>query len=112
LKFCETHWETLRRVIRERGLEHLVSQSGQEIGAKVAREIERKSKTFDFDPLMAAHNMIAANALRCGGLYLLAGDYCPLCELDKADVQQDAEDWIRFAADGALRVAMENGLQG
>ena len=48
-------------------------------------DIRRIEKTLErYDPLMAAHNMISGRAIECGGIYLLTGDYCPLCELATA----------------------------
>lgn len=34
-----------------------------------------------YDPLMEAHLMISGRAIQMGGLYLMSGDYCPICEV-------------------------------
>lgn len=83
MQFCKVHWEQLRTAIKERGLDHLVSKSGEEAVQRMVEEIEGVESNNNFDPLIAAHNMILDRALQMGGLYLFSGDYCPICEVMK-----------------------------
>ncbi len=111
MKFCDPHWVALKKAIDDRGLGHLNSKSGEEAVARLLDQVDGPKKQT-YDPLMSAHNMITANAIHAGGLYLLTGDHCPLCELDKhkAQMGECSEDWIKNAADGALRYCRENKL--
>lgn len=93
MKFCSTHWESLKTAIKEAGLYDQVAQSGEELAQRTA--------AGEIDPLMYAHNCIVSNALQCGGLYLMTqkpdgSEYCPLCELE-AHAHNGAEagkEWI------------------
>lgn len=80
MKFCMPHWNALRAAIDARGMGHLVAKSGAEAVEGLVLELEGRAAEAMFDPLMAAHNMISSHALEVGGLYLLTGDYCPVCE--------------------------------
>jgi hypothetical protein len=42
-------------------------------------ELRGTSEADDFDPLMAAHNMIMAHVAPAAP-YIMYGDYCPVCE--------------------------------
>lgn len=113
MKFCEPHWEQLKDKIKELGMWDLVSKGGQDLAERMQAEISGKGDgKWNFDPLMSAHNMIVTNAVRAGGLYLLEGDLCPLCELDKNKeaMKEDSTVWIEKAAQGALEYCREKGL--
>lgn len=109
MKFCNPHWEELREAIKSKGMWDLVSRNGEEA---VKRLSDEDKKPESFDPLMSAHNMILGNALKAGGLYLLQGDYCPLCELDKNNdkMGEHSKDWIEGATNGCLEHCRELGL--
>jgi hypothetical protein len=101
MKFCMPHWEALRTAVNARGLGDLVARSGEELGAKLEKELAGDNTLASFDPLMAAHNMILSNALNAGGLEVMAPnddgtERCPVCYLS-------VPDWIDKAADGVKK---------
>jgi hypothetical protein len=102
MKFCQPHWEELKKAIDDRGLGHLVSKSGEEAVERTARAHEGTGPTKkDVDPLLAAHNNIVSNALASGGIYMMGTDeegnrFCPVCEAAK----NGHGDWIELAANG------------
>lgn len=123
MKMCQAHWSALKTAINGVGLAHLVTNSKEELEKRIAPALARQDDVIDgksddrirpeeFEPLFYAHNNIAANAVICGGNYLLTGDYCPLCELEKnkASMGEGADDWIKKAAEGALICAKDLGL--
>jgi hypothetical protein len=77
VKFCQDHWDRLRRAIDQRGLSPLIHQGGEAIAEAQMRELQGIDTAGDFDPLMSAHWAIAGNASQAmerGGanpLYLL-----------------------------------------
>lgn len=118
MKFCQPHWDALRAAIDTRGLGHLVSANGRDVHARMVAELEGRAEADDFDPLMAAHNMIVSHVMKGGGLYLLTGDYCPVCEFCKH--VPPPPDGHRYAtnesymidgpADAVLEIATHRGL--
>lgn len=115
MKFCKPHWEQLRNAINDRGLTDLVPKTGEEAIERVKKQQANGGKITPetYDPLITAHNMIVANALKAGGIYMLEGDFCPLCELDKnaEEMKETADDWIRKSADGVAAYAVEIGAR-
>lgn len=123
MKMCEPHWEMLRQAIKDRGMWHLVADSAEEAGNRIAAMMRNGGETKDtFDPLMACNNMIMSTALQMGGGYLLAGNYCPICECVKhMEGKVDAgtgevgtremieKHWTAGPADEALRYAIQLG---
>jgi len=74
MKICQPHWDELRQKIKAAGLFDLVSTQA-EVMERVVGELEGKPTTLkNFDPLMAANNMLWGNALQVGGLYLMGTD--------------------------------------
>lgn len=115
MKFCEKHWTELRQAIDTRGLSHLIHQGGEAAASAIERELKGIATKADYDPLMDAHNMIAAQALRVGGLYLMGADeqgnqYCPLCEVDKNISEGVAGEWITGCTDSILKHCQDTGL--
>jgi hypothetical protein len=112
VKFCEEHWDRLRELVVDRGLEDLIQPSGERAAEAMAAELEEGQNIRNFDPLMSAHWAILNNVLRVlgsRGMYLMengdempedpitpdhgqyAGEYvgqtwprCPLCYLNIA----------------------------
>ena len=115
MKFCETHWAELRRAIDERGLSHLVAKDGHAAAERLVSELDGTANDRTYDPLMDAHNMILTRALEQGGLYLLGGDFCPVCEAI-AHTNEMAEavrsHWIDGPAEAVLAYCREHGLAG
>lgn len=72
-------------------------------------EKELRHEPAKFEPLMGANMAIFSNALRAGGVYLLSGDFCPLCELETYS-QIKASDWIKYAADEQYQKAKSLNL--
>lgn len=128
VRMCMPHWERLRVAIADRGLSALVAESGEQAARNLASEVEDGPSIDNFDPLMSAHNAIAANAMDTLGsiganpLMLLTSDpdhpeyECPICCLNALSAEHDAtctepscqkpkgltfDDWIDKAADGA-----------
>lgn len=98
MKFCQPHWDALKDKVKEKGMWSLVSD-----GPDKAVEFIINPGPQTFEPLMSCHNMIVTNALQAGGLYLMQGDYCPLCEAEKNHPEPgNAERWIKHATDAAL----------
>lgn len=87
MKFCQTHWDRLRKEVTDAGMFHLVSKSGVQAVVRMTKEL--KGNATVPDPLLEAHNMIVSRGIECLGLGLMAKPedgsehYCPLCEVDK-----------------------------
>jgi hypothetical protein len=113
VRFCQPHWDELREAIRTRKLDHLVPKSGEEAVERLKDELE--GNPDQFDPLMAAHNMVVGNAMNILGLSLFTGDLCPLCEVEKAGKEEGLGDgtasgWVTASADGVLSHCREHNL--
>lgn len=111
MKFCNRHWGALRAAIDERGLMPLVARNGAEAVERAKEELGGTATDASYDPLMGAHWMIVNRALESGGLYLMTGEICPVCEAIEhcnvgeggyRDKKHIEEDWIEGPADAAL----------
>lgn len=83
MRICPAHWGKLSDAIRSRGLWPLVARNGQEALQRAVDELEHKADKSSYDPLADCCWMIYGQALKMGGLYLMTGDYCPVCEAVK-----------------------------
>ena len=127
MKFCQDHWDLLRKRIDDRGLSHLVAKSGEVAVSQMQQQIlEREVTKESFDPLMSAHWAIASNVMQMldsagmNPLYLMsAGDEdkvdarygpkyegrtwprCPLCYINLAHEVS--------CTDARCRMPKENG---
>lgn len=110
MKMCLPHWDALKDAIKERGMWPLVTESGEAATKRAVSEMENKATNETYDPLMSANFMIWNAALRTGGLYLMTGDYCPLCEADKHGAPGTASEWIRGCTDSVRGYCLEHGL--
>jgi len=115
MKFCQPHWDELRKAIDDRGLSGLVAGDGIKAAAAMERELKGMSEPGDYDPLMSAHWAITSAALEAGGLYLMGdnpegAEYCPLCEAEKQGGSGTASDWITGCCDAQLKHAREQKL--
>jgi hypothetical protein len=86
VRMCQPHWERLKTAIADRGMDGLVSQDGAELVARMREQMESGATRDNFDPLMAAHNLILRNAMNVAGLDLMTPnddgtDRCPICYL-------------------------------
>lgn len=80
MRFCDKHWGMLRKAIDVRALTPLVARSGGEAAERAVDELEKTATDATFDPLMSCHWMVCNFAVENLGLYLMGGDYCPICE--------------------------------
>lgn len=115
MKFCQAHWDRLRTAIEIRGLGHLIAPSGAEAMERAAQELDGTATDATYDPLMAAHWMIVSRVTELGGLYLMTGDYCPICEAIKGHSQamvseQVEAHYIDGPADAVLAYCRDKGL--
>lgn len=129
MRICQKHWDMLRKAIDDRGLTHLVSKNGEEALQQFQSEVVGiPTEIKGFDPLIAAHNMIATEALKNGGPYLLTLNgpedndkhYCPVCEAMihtsgfygdiEVTGQMVEEDWIYGPAESAKNICISKGL--
>ena len=102
MKFCPEHWAALRAAIDSRGLTSLVAEGGETAIKNLASELDHGTTIDNFDPLMWAHNFIAANAMdsikstyQQNPLMLMADDAehpewaCPICALNWCHAEHD-----------------------
>lgn len=106
MKLCQPHWDALKAAIEERGLMEFVAQDAKAAHERLCGELNGSPEQETFDPLMAANFAIWSNGLQIGGLYLMTGDFCPICESEKHNGPA-AEWWITNAANGQLERARE-----
>lgn len=115
MKFCQPHWDQLRKTIENSGMGGLIAGSGERAAAALARQLSGAVEKQDFDPLMNSNWAIMSHALKLGGLYLMSADeagnqYCPLCEAEKHGGPGTASSWIEGCCDAQLQAARELGL--
>lgn len=118
MKICQEHWDKLKAAIDARSMGHLVAANGRDAFARAVSELKGTAEVDDFDPLMAAHNMIAGYCLDVIGLALMVGDLCPVCEILKDyppipaghRYKSNEEYFIDGPADSALAIATARGL--
>lgn len=107
MKMCMPHWEELKTAIDDRGLSKFIAPSGEVLAKNLVTELQGGEKKFE--PLMGANIAIMSNALQMGGLYLMTGDFCPLCELEK-HTPEKASNWIKYASDEQYEKAKKLNL--
>lgn len=112
MRFCDAHWAKLRAAIKDRGLEHLVAKTAEQVIESMKADLQREERPYD--PLMDCHWMIVNKALQVGGLYLMGkkedgSDYCPVCEGISHEAGDEAF-WIIGPADAVLEHCREKGL--
>jgi hypothetical protein len=129
MQFCQKHWDALKQAILTRGMGDYVSATGKEIFDREVANLEKPVSLETFDPLMAAHWMIAGNAMgelkRMGANPLLlmvhepGSPCCPICLLNGIAEDHEAncrnagckwpighryDNWIDKAADEAKEI--------
>lgn len=114
MKICTEHWAALRKGVQDRGMWHLVAQSGKEAIDQMVDELQGEDTKAQHDPLMAAHWAISGKALEQGGLYLMGrkddgSDYCPLCEVEAHTEAGMAQKWIDGCLDAQREYCVEIG---
>lgn len=109
MQFCPKHWEDLKTEIIMVGLGRFIFKNGEQAAKHIEEQLKGLVDPKDpYDPLMSAHWAIMGNALRCGGLYMMSGDFCPLCELE-AHSPAKAEEWITPCCQEILQDFKKNG---
>jgi hypothetical protein len=123
MQICDKHWKMMRAAIEERGLSGLVAQSGEALMERTLAEADGSATPAGYDPLAACNWMVMGRAIESGGLYLMNGDFCPICEAMKhtAHLPRQGETepvgeawvenhWIAGPADAALGYCREHNL--
>jgi hypothetical protein len=118
MRICKEHWQMCRNAVDERGMSGLVARNGKEAADNAVDELQGGSPPFD--PLMSMNWHWSAEAMRCGGLYLMTvdtetnpeneGHYCPICEFVKHAKGFDAKEAIGNIADQMAVHARAEGL--
>ena len=129
MKMCQTHWDKLKTAIASRGIDNLITKSGEAAVESMERELQGTATDADFDPLMDAWYKIMHQILQMASdpLYLLCekeggGQYCPICEAyihrndgakpeDSLVTDEEFEKfWFEDLADCELTIARNLGL--
>ena len=123
MKICPSHWDKLRAALDERGLTHLVGNADS-AREQITGELEGvPGSQLPRDPLLSASFSIMGVAIKNGGLYLMEGDYCPICEAVKhttgvwrhpltnelMTADQIERWWLDGPADAELQAARDRG---
>lgn len=114
MRFCQDHWDRLRRAIEDRGLSDLIAPDGRVAMRQLADQLERAGRgeepetPVNYDPLMAAHWAIVSNVgalARGAALELMrpnedGSPRCPLCWANSENPHgYNYDEWIDRAAD-------------
>lgn len=122
MNICQHHWDKLRAAVEERGMSHLVAQSGEQAADDFVAQLEGRSTIKNWDPLMAAWSNLGRVGLKRCGLAAFNPDFCFLCEVQKSFDQvkttaefnperhRDADWWIASCMDAMLSYARGQGL--
>lgn len=122
MRICKAHWRMCRDAVDSRGMGGLVAKSGEAAMDNMIAEIEGTAKEQDFDPLMSLNWFFSGEAMKNGGLYLMAvdpehpdlkdndGHYCPICEFEKHMQGFDAAEQIGMVADQMAEHCRKEGL--
>lgn len=111
MKICEKHWAMFRAAIETRGLAKLVAKDGRTAMDQMVADLQYGTLPENYDPLMSCNMMVTSRALEVGGLYMLSGDYCPVCEAMKhLDGEATETEWINGPADAALKYCQDHKL--
>jgi hypothetical protein len=114
MKFCQPHWDQLKGEIEKKGMGNLGARTGQGAVERIKAEIEGTATDETFDPLMAAHNEILfrfMEPLGPDGLYVMMGEYCPCCELDRLNPGRDLPtNWINGITDDLRKYCESKGM--
>jgi len=109
MKFCQLHWDDLRKAVNDKGMSHLVAQSGEDAMESMVNQIKGEDTSSDFDPLMGAWSAITSQFMQDLGMAAFDGDKCPLCEVEKS-LEGRAQNWIDGSTTVQLNHARELGL--
>ena len=124
MKFCRGHWTTLRGMVEEKGMKHLIKTNAKEAFDSMIKELKGDNNIIDYDPLMSSYWTLSARAIEVGGIYLLGvkpdgSEYCPMCEVQKhipvcncgkCKGETSAIQWMEGCTDAVLEYCKENSL--
>lgn len=110
MQFCQSHWDSLRTAITERGLARFIAPDGRAAAEEARRQLEGTTNRAQApDPLMQAHWMLVSAATDAMGLEIMnpepcvncaiAEGHCPLCEVEAGAGRGSALNWINGCAD-------------
>lgn len=102
MNWCKIHWDRLREIIKEKGLERFCSATPE--GAA-----ESLMDTEKFDPLMGSWIRINSAMASSSNFNGRIGS-CPLCILVDDGQPELVEDWLQGVTDNAFDYAVEQGL--
>lgn len=111
MNICQCHWDKLKHAITSRGLGDFIAKDSGEALRQAKASLENPDELWieNFDPLMAANNMIFSQALHAAGLAMMAPDEttgkppCPLCKVAGPYDQN----WIDGASGQAAEMVAE-----
>jgi len=83
MKLCDKHWQLLRSEVERAGMTHLAAPDAKAAHANMVGQLDGEKPKDTFDPLMNANFAIMGAALEQGGLYMMSGERCPVCEAMK-----------------------------
>lgn len=102
MRFCQEHWNMLRKAIEKRGLASLVAPDGETAAMQLQDQISKEEVTkTNFDPLMSAHWAIARNVMGImssagvNPLYLMGSDDTPEDPVEGYGEKHQGKTWSR-----------------
>lgn len=105
MRFCTKHHAQLTDALGARSLGHMIAKSPEESVERLANPTKD-----NFDPFVAAHNLLMRAATKAGGLEMaMDPNACPMCVADDTS-EGLATVWIEGASDDVKAYAVENGL--
>lgn len=94
MRFCQCHSDQLTEALKARGLGHMIAKSPEESVERLANP-----SRDNFDPYVAAHNVLMRAATKAGGLDMALAEVCPMCV---ADSQEDCKGLATVWIEGAV----------
>jgi hypothetical protein len=107
MNWCKPHWDRLREIIKDKGLDQFGAKSAEAAAQDMVDQAE--GKDTDFDPLMGSWARINARMIEspgCRGRIL----ECPLCILVHDGQPELVEGWLQGVTDSAYNHAVGTGL--
>lgn len=92
MRFCDPHWEALiEQVKKDDEVWAHVSDGGEEIAARVEKELQGAQGLETYDPMMAAHWGIVNHVVEGAGLAIMTMNgpedndkhWCPVCYVNE-----------------------------
>jgi hypothetical protein len=123
MRFCENHWNGMKKALEDRGLSSFIATSGETAASRVESQAEtHEVKRENYEPLMGMQMAIIHNAIGTLGIETFAdnpdgSDRCLLCYLianctcgrgDECSYYK----WTDYAANDMLDLAKDLGLVG